>query len=868
VSDTQSYPAEEAAPETRPITLGEAIRRRAEAHPDHPALVASGYAPLTYSALQSQFDEVRGRLRGAGLGCSARVGVMLPNGPEAVLTIVAVACCAVAVPIDPRLTPAELEQRLRILGLDAVVVPQAAAVEARHTAQGLKIAVIDAIPCAGGRLALRLALPASGTAHASDEPDPDAPAFILQTSGTTAQPKLIPFSHRNMLAAAARIQAWFGVTPQDRCLSVSPPYYSHGLKLTVFTPLLTGGSIALPANAALVDPFEWFDALRPTWYSASPAVHRAVVEKAGPGADEPPMHTLRLIVSGGAPLQREVHDGLRAAFAVPVLEHYGSSEAAQMAANLPAPGRNKPGTCGMPQAGTMMIAGEDGTPLPPGQQGEVWVRGPTLTAGYLGDPELNRRAFEGGWFKTGDLGSLDEEGFLTLHGRLGEIINRGGEKISPVEVDAALMRHPAVAEAAAFALPHPRLGEDVAAAVVLRPDAAATPAELRHFLQENLASFKVPRRVVILDQLPKGLTGKVQRRRLAEAARASADEAPALLSPAAGQRPTSLEAELLKLWRRLLKSESIQVDDDFFESGGDSLLATEMLIETEALVGRPIPEGVLLEAATIRELASRLEDQAPSAAKPLIHFHAGGGRTPLVFFHGDLEKGGLYLRQMLRLLGTGQPVIAVTPHGLGGEAVPPTIEAMALDRLPLILAEQPRGPFRLIGNCNGALVAFEVARLLTKAGHEVEVVALIDPPTVNARPVTRAILRLLHRTGSSRWLAPAYDHLARLERAARMPAARMLSKAGQRVARGDIRFSTQSWQASYNAAMGRYLPLPLAVPAIFYAAAHDGRAWRRMSPDLEIVEVPGGHIGCLTVHASVLISHLQQRLAPASQMAA
>ena len=297
VADTQSYPAEEAAPETRPITLGAAIRRRAEAHPDRPALVASGYAPLTYSALQGQLDEARRQLRGAGLGCSARVGVVLPNGPEAVLTIVAVACCAVAVPIDPRLTPAELEQRLRILGLDAIVVPLAAAAEAREAAQSLKIATIDAVPCAGGRLALRLALPVSGMAHDLDEPDPDAPAFILQTSGTTAQPKLIPFSHRNMLAAAARVQAWFGLTPQDRCLSVSPPYYSHGLKLTVFTPLLTGGSIALPANAAVVDPFEWFDALRPTWYSASPAVHRALIEKIEPGADEPAMHTLRFIVS-------------------------------------------------------------------------------------------------------------------------------------------------------------------------------------------------------------------------------------------------------------------------------------------------------------------------------------------------------------------------------------------------------------------------------------------------------------------------------------------------------------------------------------------------------------------------------------------
>ena len=228
------------------------------------------------------------------------------------------------------------------------------------------------------------------------------------------------------------------------------------------------------------------------------------------------IHSLRLIVSGGAPLTPDVYEGLAAVLGVPVLEHYGASEAAQICANLPPPGPSKPGTCGIPPEGTLKIVGEDGHQLAPDERGEILVGGPNVISGYLEAPELNRNAFINGWFRTGDIGSLDTDGFLTLHGREKEIINRGGEKISPLEIDQALLRHPEVAEAAAFAIPHPRLGEDVAAAVVLKEGARVSPMDLREFLASQLALFKVPRRIVLVDHLPKGVTGKIQRRRLVE----------------------------------------------------------------------------------------------------------------------------------------------------------------------------------------------------------------------------------------------------------------------------------------------------------------------------------------------------------------
>lgn len=388
-----------------PITLGATIRRNAYLFPREPAIVCSTFAPVTYGDLERQFDTIHRQLRKAGFGREARIGVMMPNGPEAVLAIVAFSCCAVAVPLDPRLTEAEINQRLCRLRLNALVLPHAGFDEVRRIADRRGIALIEAAPAGLRRLGLALDIPTVGAPALVEEPEPHSPAFILQTSGTTAQPKLIPFSHANMLAAAMRMQAWFGLTPRDRCLSVSPPFYSHGLKVTVLTPLVTGGSIALPTNRTHVDLPEWLDALRPTWSSASPTMHQALPDAASGIADVQTLYTLRLLVSGGAKMPDDVREDLQAALGVPVLEHYGSSEAAQIAANCPPPGASRPGTCGRPWPDTLAIMGDDGEPVAPGRQGEIWVRGPTVISGYLDAPDLNHTAFLRGWFRTGDIGA-------------------------------------------------------------------------------------------------------------------------------------------------------------------------------------------------------------------------------------------------------------------------------------------------------------------------------------------------------------------------------------------------------------------------------------------------------------------------------
>jgi oxalate---CoA ligase len=581
----------------KPRTVGEAIRRHAEARPKQSALVTSDFAPLSYQALQEEIDSTRSALRAAGLSRDARIAVAIANSAQAARAIIAVTCSAAAVPIDPKLTVAEVERCLLILRPDAVLVLNQAESAARTAAEQRGFPIIEAAFAPD----LTLNAPQVGAPAPLDEPDAEAPAFILHTSGTTADPNLVPFSHRNMMAVIERLKTWYELTPQDRCLNVSPVYYSHALTTTILPPLMTGGSVAFPSNPTNVDLQEWFGDLGPTWYSAGPTLHLSVLEKAETLGDARTIHSLRFMSSAGAPIAREVHERIQATLGVPVLEHYGSSETAQIASNRLTPGGAKVGTCGVPWPGISKVADDDGVAVPLGERGEVWIRGPSVMSGYLNAPERNRSVFVDGWYRTGDVGSLDADGFLTLHGREKELINRGGEKIAPLEIDQALMRHPQVAQAAAFGVPHPRLGEDVAAAVVLHEGASVTPTELREFISEGLASFKLPRRITIVDQLPKGITGKVQRKRLSEALRDKPEKA-----ANSGQ---GLEASLLALFRRVLKTDAVSPEDDFFEKGGDSLLAMDVSLELQKLIGKELPESILFEAPTIRDLSKRLIEE-------------------------------------------------------------------------------------------------------------------------------------------------------------------------------------------------------------------------------------------------------------------
>ena len=861
---------------SRAATVAEMIRLRAVEQGDHLAIESSAHAPLSYRELQGLIQEVRAGLRCAGFGRNARIAVAMPNGPRAALAIVAVACSAVSIPINPKQTMREIEVCLTAVQADAVLLMNGDSL-ARQAAERQGVPVIEAIPSKEGSLGFSIIASFASAALPGepDEPDPKAPAFILQTSGTAAEPKLIPFSHRNMLAASARLHAWFKLTPQDRCLSVSPPFYSHGLKVTVFTPLLTGGTVVFPKDASKFDFAEWFSFLKPTWYSAGPTLHRLIFDQIQFSADAKTRHSLRFILSGGAPLPPNVLVGLQDKLGTSVVEHYGSSEAAQIAANLPAPGPSKLGTCGIPWPDTVRIVGDDGTLVRPGEQGEILLGGPTLISGYLNADELNQTCFVNGWFRTGDIGSLDEEGFLTLHGRKDDVINRGAEKISPREIDEALMRHPAIAEAAAFAVAHPRLGEDVAAAVVLREGMTATAVELRRYLQDQLASFKIPRQIIFKDQLPKGKTGKIVRRHLSS----SFDDKSVTemrIGPPRSSETMALEnapdstvvAQMTQLWERLLQVKPILLDDDFLEKGGDSLLAMDMLSEVERLTGQTIPSSILFEANTIRQLAQKLSD-LDIQSKSLIQLNPSGGQLPLFLFHGDYLGGGLYSLRLATLLGSDQPLFVVAPHDLGGQAVARPIEEIAADYLPVVLKAQPKGPYRLSGYCFGGLIAFEVARLLVAAGETVEMVSMIDSPTINARQSVQLLFAAIRgvqplagpvagRVAANVWhkYSIVFDRtssisLTQLSAWLMRRARELFAGGGDKVTakriitigpNEELRLRqlferhTSDRRSSIDM-LTSYSPKPLSVPVLFFEAEFSSKAWRRISSNIEAVSM-------------------------------
>ncbi len=488
---------------------------------DKPVFGAPGRDWMTYGGLRDLSSYVGSTLHGAGVGRGDRVAIVLPNGPEMAAAFATVASWAVTAPLNPAYREDEFAFYLEDLGARAVILPTGYEGPALAVAQRFGLAILwlqhgDDAPAG------QFTLEAEGTVGEADTAAPGADdiALILHTSGTTSRPKIVPLTQANVAASAGHIAASLALTGQDRCLNVMPLFHIHGLVAAVSASLHAGGSIWCAPGFDALRFFGWMEEARPSWYTAVPTMHQAILSRAPRNAETIANVPLRFLRSSSASLPGPVMKQLAETFGAPVIEGYGMTEAAhQMCSNPLPPRAQKPGAVGVAAGPEVQIAHEVEDRLT-GGTGEVVISGPNVTPGYEGNPEANAKSFfeaEGKrWFRTGDQGAFDDEGYLSLTGRLKEIINRGGEKVSPLEVDGILSAHEAVAQCVTFALPHPKLGEEVAAAVVLKDGAVADEAAIRAFLGERLAAFKVPRKVLILDEIPKGATGKLQRIGLAE----------------------------------------------------------------------------------------------------------------------------------------------------------------------------------------------------------------------------------------------------------------------------------------------------------------------------------------------------------------
>ncbi|WP_439373540.1 amino acid adenylation domain-containing protein [Bradyrhizobium sp. DASA03120] len=572
--------------------------------PAAPALLAPGRPALTYGALGERTQDLVRMLRGLGIAPADRIAVALPRGADSALALIAVASSCACIPVNPDLTADELQRYFSELKLTALVTRADMNSPSRDVAKALGITVIDFVPGPkddlGGCTFMGPTIGPAGTSGASRG---DEDAFILLTSGTAARPKMVPLTHRNVCLSAFNAGRVLSLTSHDRLLNVLPLFHAHGLISGLLTALAAGSSVICTDGFDAASFFGWMRELQPTWYTAVPTIHRALLTAAEANPDRVGASSLRVIRSASASLAPAILAGLEATFGVPVLETYGMTEAASQIAANPFELR-KVGSVGRAAGPEIAIMDETGRTLVSGERGEIVLRGANMTRGYYNDEAATQAAFRDGWFRTGDLGYLDADGYLFIVGRIKDVINRGGQKVSPLEVEDVLLGHPAVLEAGVFAVPHPKLGENVAAVVVLRPNSEASSDQLRQFARKRLAAYKVPSLIRGVPALPKGASGKVKRNALAGLIAETADAGETRLPR------NALETQLAAIWAGLLELPQVGIDQDVFALGADSLAVTQMRSRLRERFNVDFSFEDIFDCATVAALAARLETAA------------------------------------------------------------------------------------------------------------------------------------------------------------------------------------------------------------------------------------------------------------------
>lgn len=511
------------------LTLIELLEHSAAEHGPQPALISSGGPQLTHQELQAAIENTASQLRRIGVKPGQLVSLAFPNTLEFVVVFIAVTRVrAIAAPLNAAYTEDEFKFYLEDADSTLLLVPGAEgnkAAEAAATTLKLPIAGVhwEKGSSGSGEIAIT---PKGGLEFgpelqdgAGPKPEEGDEALFLHTSGTTSRPKGVPLTQKNLASSIKNIIATYELTPTDRTLIVMPLFHVHGLMAALLSTLVSGGAAVLPSAGRFSASTFWSDIKdnKVTWYTAVPTIHQILlkVHKSKPESSYPELRFIRSCSSSLAP---PVLADLEKSFNAPVLEAYAMTEAShQMTSNpLPHHGEHKPGSVGKATGIELAILDDNGKVLQPDEIGEVCIRGPNVTSGYRNNPDANKAAFAFDWFHTGDRGKLDSEGYLILTGRIKELINRGGEKISPLEIDAVLLSHPAVSEAVAFAAPDEHFGEEVNAGIVLNKGAEATQEDIVEHCKKNLATFKIPKKIFFADELPRTATGKIQRRIVAE----------------------------------------------------------------------------------------------------------------------------------------------------------------------------------------------------------------------------------------------------------------------------------------------------------------------------------------------------------------
>ena len=708
------------------LSIHDLLKAQVQRTPDGIAIAALGRKPLTYSRLLGQIDIIVPTLNEARVGLNDRVALVLPNGPEMAVAFLAIAAGATCAPLNPACRANEFDLYFSDLDAKALIVQAGSDCAAIAVARKRGIPVITLLPMSEAEAGVftliteeRFHDEYDGFAESTDI------ALVLHTSGTTSRPKIVQLTQANVCTSAYNSVAALELSSSDRCLNVMPLFHIHGL-MVILSSVACGAGVICGLCPDLSDFFRCMEAFHPSWYTASPTIHQLIIAQARWNRNVIDRNPLRFIRSSSSPLRPDIMAELENGFNAPVIESYAMTEASyQISSNPLPPGKRKAGSVGVAAGPEVAIMDNLGNLLPHNTSGEIVIRGPNITRGYANNPDANAACFTSGWFRTGDVGHLDQDGYLFITGRLKEIINKGGEKISPREVDEVIMQHYAVAEVATFAIPHPVLGEDVAAAIVLHTDTSVTDTEIREFASHRLACFKVPRQIVIVDKLPRGATGKLQRTTLAaQLGLASNDVMAARLKTGEYVPPhTPIEEMLVWIWGRVLDLKQVGIEDNFFDLGGHSLLALALIAQVTKTFGKNLRLHSLYQAPTIKKLADLLCDRQPSSPySSLIPLQPNGSRPAFFWVHGEYSDALLP-----SYLGADQPIYGLTHQSEDGKpAVYTEVETIAKHYLEEIRTIQSEGPYFLGGYSFGGTVAFEMAQQLRRQGKKIALLFLLD----------------------------------------------------------------------------------------------------------------------------------------------
>ena len=562
--------------------------------------------PLTYSDFRDQFFYVEKTLRQAGLGLDARVGVKIPNGPDLASCLLCVMGSATCIPMHTDTPELEIARVAKPLKLEAIILTADDAMSETEfwTSHGVMVITLcKNVEDISGQFTLEAndTRPKASAGIVS----PSDFAIILLTSGTTASPKLVPHTQSSIVFSAVCSRQFFNYTKDDRTVSVMPLIHGQGLFVGLLPVLASGGSIACGEKLEPEHFLELYQNFTPTWFTAIPSFYQALLTYTESHQTSLKKDQLRFLRTGSAHMNTELIEDVETLFDAPLLMGYGSAEGSNISNNPIPPAVNKPGTVGISYGQEVAIMDAMGKLLGPNKLGEVVLRGDGVTSGYLENPKANAELFKNGWLRTGDLGELDAEGYLTLAGRLKEQINRGGESVSPLEIEEAIRSHPSIKAAAVFAIEHPTLGEDIAAAIVSEEE-DLNDRKLAQYLASSLSISKIPHEFIFLEKLPVTHIGKIDKSELSN-----------LLAVQKAQRKSTdsvaprneLEKTIKNIWIEVLNKKNVSVTDHFLDLGGDSLSAMMIITRISERIGVNLEFSTLFTCPTIADQAEQIQSQ-------------------------------------------------------------------------------------------------------------------------------------------------------------------------------------------------------------------------------------------------------------------